>query len=77
MTGVQTCALPIYEAEMGAFNTRNLGVSPADGLALWNQYKTSFHGITFTQAQWEGQAPFSAEGYVPKYSDVVIPGCAA
>ncbi len=68
---------PKNEAAMGAFTAENLGVSPADGLALWNQYKTSFHGMVFTQAQWEGQAPFSAEGYVPKYSDLVIPGCAA
>ena len=70
---------PKNEAAMGAFTAENLGVSPADGLALWNQYKTSFRGIVFTQAQWEGQAPFSAaqDGYVPKYSDVVIPGCAA
>ena len=68
---------PKNEAAMGAFTAENLGISPADGLALWNQYKTSFRGIVFTQVQWEGQAPFSAEGYVPKYSDVVIPGCAA
>ncbi len=64
------------EAAMGAFTSENLGVSPAEGLAMWNQYKTSFRGIAFTQTQWEGQAPFSAEGYVPKYSDLVIPGCA-
>ena len=70
---------PKNEAEMGAFNARNLGVSPADGLALWNQYKSSFRGIVFTQTTWEAQAQFSAaqDGYVPKYSDVVIPGCAA
>ena len=70
---------PKNEAEMGAFNARNLGVSPADGLALWNQYKSSFRGIAFTPTTWEAQAQFSAaqDGYVPKYSDVVIPGCAA
>ena len=68
---------PKNEAAMGAFTAENLGVGPADGLALWNQYKSSFRGSVFTQTQWEGQAPFSAEGYVPKYSDVVIPGCAA
>ena len=68
---------PKNEAAMGAFTSENLGVTPVDGLALWNQYKTSFSGIAFTQAKWEGQAPFSAEGYVPKYSDIVIPGCVA
>ena len=68
---------PKNEAAMGAFTAENLGVSPADGLAMWNQYKSSFHGIVFTQAQWEGQAPFLPDGYVPKYSDLVIPGCAA
>ena len=68
---------PKNEAEMGAFNARNLGVSPADGVALWNQYKSSFHGIVFTQTQWEAQGVFQKDGYVPKYSDIVIPGCAA
>lgn len=68
---------PKNEAEMGAFTARNLGVSQADGLAFWNQYKTAFHGMAFTQAQWEAQAPFTPDGYVPKYSELVIPGCAA
>ena len=68
---------PKNEAAMGAFTAENLGVTPPEGLAMWNQYKTSFRGIAFTQAQWEGQAPFLADGFVPKYSDLVIPGCAA
>ena len=67
---------PKNEAEIGAYTAENMGVSQAQGLALWNQYKSSFHGIAFTQAQWEAQGPFTADGYVPKYSDVVIPGCA-
>ena len=67
---------PKNAAAMGAYTGENMGVSQAEGLALWNQYKTSFHGIAFTQAQWEAQAPFMKDGFVPKYSDYVVPGCA-
>ena len=64
------------EAAMGAYSAENMAVSQAEGLALWNQYKTSFHGIEFTPIKWEAQGKFMADGYVPKYSDLVIPGCA-
>lgn len=67
---------PKNEAAMGAYSAENMAVSPAEGLALWNQYKTSFHGIAFTQAKWEGQGRFMADGYVPKHGDLVTPGCA-
>ena len=67
---------PKNEAELGAYTAENMGVSQAQGLALWNQYKSSFHGIAFTQAQWEAQGQFIAGGYVPKFSELVIPGCA-
>ena len=67
---------PKNEAEIGAYTAENMGVSKEQGLALWNQYKSSFHGIAFTQAQWEAQGPFTPDGYVPKFSDLVIPGCA-
>ncbi len=67
---------PKNEAAMGAYSAENMAVSQAEGLALWNQYKTSFHGIEFTPAKWEAQGKFMADGYVPKHSDLVIPGCA-
>ena len=67
---------PKNEAAMGAFTAETLAVSPADGLAMWNQYKTSFHGIAFTQTQWEAQGQFMADAFVPKYSDYIVPGCA-
>ena len=65
------------EAEMGAYTAENMGVNPAEGLALWKQYKSSFRNIVFTQRLWEAQGRYMADGYVPKYSDVVVPGCAA
>ena len=68
---------PKNEAEMGAYTAENMLASPAEGLALWKQYKSSFRSIVFTQQQWEAQGKFMADGYVPKYSDVVVPGCAA
>ena len=68
---------PKNAAAMGAYTAENMAVSQAEGLALWNQYKSSFHGIEFTQAKWEAQGKFMADGYVPKWSDYVIPGCAA
>ena len=67
---------PKNEAAMGAYSAENMAVSQAEGLALWNQYKTSFHGIEFTPIKWEAQGKFMADGYVPKHSDLVIPGCA-
>ena len=66
---------PKNAVAMGDYTAKNMAVSQADGLALWNQYKTSFHGIVFTQAQWEAQAPFMADGFVPKYSDYIVPNC--
>ena len=68
---------PKNEAAMGAYTAENFGIDPADGLALWKQYRSSFRSIIFTQTQWEAQGRFMTDGYVPKYSDVVIPGCAA
>ncbi len=68
---------PKNEAAMGVFTAENLAVSPAEGLALWSQYKSSFNNIVFTPNQWEAQRRFLVDDYVPKHSDVVIPGCAA
>ena len=65
------------EAAMGAFAAENMGVSPAEGLALWTQYKSSFNNIVFTQSKWEAQRRFLVDDFVPKYSEIVIPGCAA
>lgn len=67
---------PKNEAALGAYTAENMAVSQAEGVALWNQYKSSFHGIAFTQAQWEAQRPFVPDGYVPNYSDLVVPSCA-
>lgn len=67
---------PKNEAEMGEYVAGNMGVGPADGMALWRQYKSSFHGIVFTREKWEGQRPFMADGYVPSYEEHVVPGCA-
>lgn len=66
---------PKNAAAMGAYTAENMAVSQAEGLAYWNQYKSAFHGIAFTPAQWEAQSQFTPEGYVPKYGDVVVPGC--
>ena len=68
---------PKNDAAMGAFEAQNMGVSPAEGLALWTQYKSSFNSIVFTQQKWEAQRKFLVDDFVPKYSDIVIPGCAA
>ena len=68
---------PKNEAAMGAFAAENMGVSPAEGLALWTQYKSSFNNIVFTQSKWEAQRRFLVDDFVPKYSEIVIPGCAA
>ena len=68
---------PKNEAAMGAYSAENMGVSPAEGLALWTQYKSSFQNIVFTPQKWEAQRKFLVDDYVPKYSDIVIPGCAA
>ena len=68
---------PKNEAAMGAFASENMGVSPAEGLALWTQYKSSFNNIVFTQSKWEAQRRFLVDDFVPKYSEIVIPGCAA
>ena len=68
---------PKNEAAMGAFASENMGVSPAEGLGLWTQYKTSFNNIVFTQPRWEAQRKFLVDDFVPKYSDIVVPGCAA
>ena len=68
---------PKNEAAMGAFASENMGVSPAEGLGLWTQYKTSFNSIVFTQPRWEAQRKFLVDDFVPKYSDIVVPGCAA
>ena len=68
---------PKNEAAMGAFASENMGVSPAEGLGLWTQYKSSFNNIVFTQPKWEAQRKFLVDDFVPKFSDIVIPGCAA
>lgn len=67
---------PRNEAAVAAYTAENMGSSEADGLALWRQYKASFRSSAFTPEQWEGQRPFTADGFIPKYGDVVIPGCA-
>ncbi len=64
------------DAAMGVFASENMGVSPAEGLALWTQYKSSFNSIVFTQPKWEAQRKFLVDDFVPKYSDIVLPGCA-
>ena len=66
---------PKNEAAMGAFAAENMGVSPAEGLGLWTQYKSSFQNIAFTQQKWEAQRKFLVDDFVPKYSDIVVPGC--
>ena len=68
---------PKNEAAMGAFAAENMGVSPAEGLGLWTQYKSSFQNIAFTQQKWEAQRKFLVDDFVPKYSDIVVPGCLA
>ena len=68
---------PKNEAAMGAYSSENMGVSPAEGLALWTQYKSSFQNIVFTPQKWEAQRKFLVDDFVPKFSDIVIPGCAA